>query len=362
MASIRQNAKTKRWLVDFKKGFRRKRFSFYTRREAEEFKRELLLNNLGIDTETQDRFLLSEAVDSYINSVTSVKATHTQRLEQIVFRDFKSYFQKAFLNEIGLAELQEYQGHLRSTILGQSVNRRFNSLCHFFKTCVDWKLIKENPTDNLRRLPSTCQKAKRALTTGELQKLFDSATPWLRDVLWFIFVYSLRRSQAAYLRWGAIDFNKRYVHLESSPGFDNKDYDSNTLPMTDDVEVFLKDLYEKARKSFKAKPNDYVFLDDRGEQIHPDRLTNCAKKLMKNVVGIENGAVHILRHTSLTMRHRQGVSLDDVRVIAGHSNVKTTMLYLHSEPEHLREAMSKTPLFKPNWNLKKSENGGNHGT
>ncbi len=86
----------------------------------------------------------------------------------------------------------------------------------------------------------------------------------------------------------------------------------------------------KAEKVSKASPNDFVFVDDRGVPIRPDRLTKEAKKLMKTTLVLTSGAVHILRHSSLTFRHRQGVSLDNVRAIAGHSNIKTTMLWLLS--------------------------------
>ncbi|MBI4402906.1 MAG: site-specific integrase, partial [Deltaproteobacteria bacterium] len=269
---------------------------------------------------------------------------------RLVFRDFRSYFKTALLDEIGLAELQTYQAHLRRSILGQSTNRRFNTLCHFFRTCVDWGLLKDSPAARLKRLPPSRVKAKRALGCEELKSLFEAASPWLRNVLWFVLACGVRRSQACFLRWGAVDFRARYVHLESSDGFENKDYEANTLPLTELTESFLRHLLAEALAGMRTTgPSDFVFVDDRGQPIRPDRLTKEAKKLMKQCLNLDSGAVHILRHTSLTMRHRQGVSLDAVRAIAGHSNIKTTMLYLHSEPEFLRAEMTRTPLFEPFW-------------
>ena len=117
--------------------------------------------------------------------------------------------------------------------------------------------------------------------------------------------------------------------------------------MTELTAQFLRMVLAKAEKASNITPKDFVFLDDRNEPIRPDRLTKEAKKLMKRTLGLTSGAVHILRHTSLTIRHRQGVSLDDVRAIAGHANIKTTMLYLHSEPEHLRKELYRTPIIEP---------------
>lgn len=76
--------------------------------------------------------------------------------------------------------------------------------------------------------------------------------------------------------------------------------------------------------------------------IRPDRLTHETKKVMKRDLGIFSGGIHLFRHTSITLRHRQGVSLDTVRAIAGHADVKTTQRY---EPEYLRQELSRTTLF-----------------
>ena len=108
-------------------------------------------------------------------------------------------------------------------MVGQTVNRRFTAICHFFRSCVDWGLIEENPTAKLKKMPPTRLRAKRALTEQELTTLLTAAKPWLRDVLWFILVCGLRRGQALFLRWGSVDFQRRYIYLESSDGFENKD-------------------------------------------------------------------------------------------------------------------------------------------
>lgn len=351
MATIRYKKESDKWFVDFRRGFTRKRIHFKTRREAEDFKRALLLRKSGLrDLPSElSEISVKEAVERYKTTVTSTKGKATQYFEEIVFRSLLKYFEGYLLSDICLPDLQEYQSHLRKSILGQSVNRRFNTLCHFFKTCLDWNLIEENPTQKLRKLQASNQRAKRSLSKEEIVKVLSSAKPWVRDILWFILVFGVRRSQATSLKWSAIDFRHQFVHLESSEGFDNKDYEANTLPMTEPMEYFLRRLYDNALRRGQVDPKDPVFVDSEGRAIRPDRLTKEAKKLMKRVLGLESGAVHILRHTSLTLRHRQGVSLDAVRAIAGHSNIKTTMLYLHSEPEYLREVLTKTPLVHPFW-------------
>ena len=354
MASIRQDPKSRKWIVDFKKGLSRRRLFFTSRRDAEDFRREFLLRDSGCIDPKLEQKSLGEAVDRYLKAVTAVKAPRTQTFESTVFRNFQSYFSRnVSIHDFGLAEAQNYQAHLKKNQLGQSVNRQFNTLKHFFKTLHEWHWIIENPCVNLKKLPETGQKAKRVFRVEELSLLFQAAKPWLRNILWFTLVFGTRRSQSCALRWDSVDLHGKFVHLEASEGFDPKDYEPNSIPMNSDMFEFLSELNIEARKRFKAKPNDHVFLDDLDNPILPDRLTHESHKLLKSVLGLEHGAVHIFRRTSVTLRHRQGVSLNDVKSIAGHSNVKTTALYLVSEPEHLREQLDKTPLLKPFWIKKK---------
>lgn len=341
MASIRKDKRSGKWIVDYKRGSKRRRVKLSTRREAEDYKRELMLRREGyVAQEIQTP--IQEAVRSYIANVTSKKSIFSQDFEPLVLEDLCKYFEGKNIQELGLLEIEKYQASLNKRLLGQTVNRRFNTIKHFFRKCIDWGYLKYSPAEKLESLTATNLKAKRALSREEMILVLGEAIPWLRDILWFIVETGVRRGQAVNLRWSAVDWSNHQVHLESSDGFENKDRKVHTLPMTEDLKTLLLDLHDKARKTFKAKPNDFVFLDDRGEKIRPDRLTHEAKKLLIRTLGLESGAVHILRHTSLTLRHREGVSLDTVRQIAGHANIRTTQIYLQSDGEHLRREMTRT--------------------
>jgi integrase len=347
MASIRKDKQSGKWIVDYKRGSERRRIKFSSRQEALDYKRELILRREGyVAQEIQTP--LQEAISSYIANVTSTKSKFSQDFEPVVLNDLCEYFEGKNVQELGLLELEKYQAALNKRLLGQTVNRRFNTIKHFFNKCIDWGYLKHSPAAKLKKLKATNLKAKKPLSREQMITLLRGAKPWLRDVLWFVVETGVRRAVAANLRWSAVDWTNNQIHLESSDGFENKDRKVHTLPMTEDLKTLLLDLHDKARRAFKAKPIDFVFLDDRAQKIRPDRLTHEAKKLLIKTLGVESGAVHILRHTSLTLRHREGVSIDNVRQIAGHANIRTTQIYLHADGEHLREEMSRTsPLPLP---------------
>jgi integrase/recombinase XerD len=50
---------------------------------------------------------------------------------------------------------------------------------------------------------------------------------------------------------------------------------------------------------------------------------------------------HLLRHSYITMLVTERVPLHDVQRLAGHSDLKTTALYLHANDERMRVAVER---------------------
>ena len=46
----------------------------------------------------------------------------------------------------------------------------------------------------------------------------------------------------------------------------------------------------------------------------------------------------------MTHALRSGVDIEAVRVLAQHSSIRTTQLYLAAEPAHLKQAVAKVPF------------------
>ncbi|HEY5536423.1 MAG TPA: tyrosine-type recombinase/integrase [Ignavibacteria bacterium] len=54
---------------------------------------------------------------------------------------------------------------------------------------------------------------------------------------------------------------------------------------------------------------------------------------------------HCIRHTFISSLIKSGVNINYVREIAGHSEIRTTMNYIHLSTEDLREAMNKIQIL-----------------
>jgi len=139
-------------------------------------------------------------------------------------------------------------------------------------------------------------------------------------------------------RWVDIDFEGKVFHIIDDGDTKTKDREERLLPMADDLAEMLR----VRRKRF---PNArLISLNDQGAaQGHFLRMLkeralraglNCRACVNKNGESCKNTAccerwiLHRFRRTFATSRHRDDASLLDLKKWLGHSDLKTTELYL----------------------------------
>ena len=53
---------------------------------------------------------------------------------------------------------------------------------------------------------------------------------------------------------------------------------------------------------------------------------------------------HLLRHTRASQLRLEGVALEDIKELLGHSNIQTTLIYAHIKPVDLKKKLK--PILK----------------
>ena len=86
-------------------------------------------------------------------------------------------------------------------------------------------------------------------------------------------------------------------------------------------------LLEKYYREYQSK--DYV-LNGQKEIQYSDRSVLQVVKQLADKAGINKRVyTHLMRHCSFTHLCESGVDINLIQKIAGHNNVKTTMIYTH---------------------------------
>lgn len=128
-----------------------------------------------------------------------------------------------------------------------------------------------------------------------------------------------RRRESLSLEYQKIDFKNDRLTLAGKTG-------SRTIPMLRPVKIVL----ERNKKDIGR-----VFPD-----WHPDTVSHWVQVTLKDA-GIVNHRLHDLRHSCATYLLKNGVALEVVQRIMGHSQISTTQLYAKVLDGILKTEMSK---------------------
>ena len=129
-----------------------------------------------------------------------------------------------------------------------------------------------------------------------------------------------RYSEIANLEWSKVNLLTQTLTVWRS-----KVNNETPLAMTDRVYAILNRRYE-------SKNSKHVFNNKDGEAR--GYSTQSIRKAIKRA-GLENSTTHTLRHTLATKLIQNGMSIYEVMVILGHSDINTTMIYSHLEQKQV---------------------------
>ncbi len=179
------------------------------------------------------------------------------------------------------------------------------------------------------------KRAPDPITEGELNRILDVAIVNERDYL--ILRLLARTGIRIGELYGVCKQGKRMYGIQKKDiDFQNKRMWVYTLKqkryvrrevLVDDATIVLLKRYTE-----KMKPDDYVFRSISYRQIQrlPKKYALLAD-IEKNV------SCHSLRHFFITNSWRKGIDIARLQYLAGHTDLKTTMIYTHVTTEDVEK-------------------------
>ena len=158
------------------------------------------------------------------------------------------------------------------------------------------------------------------LNRCELKELF--AVPKLlkqRIVLSLIYSAGLRGQEVINLKISDVDFERRTIHIRQS-----KYKKDRILPLSPTMAIGLK-------KYLKAE-NPYLWLFNGKEasgKYSVKGLSWIMRENLKKTSITKNVNLHSLRHSYATHLLEEGINIVTLKELLGHSQITTTMIYLH---------------------------------
>ena len=219
------------------------------------------------------------------------------------------------------------------------------TLLVFFRWCIKQGYLEKNPIIDIekpkleKRLPTKLTK-QIALQLLEIVYNYPYEYKFLRyrnHAIFSTFIFAgLRKQELLNLKYTDIDLENLTLFIRQGKG--NKD---RIIPISYTLAQSLKRYREERKRLNKTNPSFFSSLHG-----NIGFTNNGLKKLVERVretSGIKF-TVHKLRHTFATLMLEGGVDIYSLSKMMGHSDIRTTTIYLSASAEHLRLQMTKHPL------------------
>ena len=255
----------------------------------------------------------------------SGKGERTQQAYVREVRLLAQFYHKA-PDRISEQELQHYFLHRKNVDgLAPASMRICYSGIRFFSQHVlqrDWHTLTLMRAPTAHRLPAV-------LSIEEVRRLLTSATP-LPNQVYFTTVYSLglRLHEALSLQVSDIDGQRLQVHIHRGKGAKDR-----YVPLPEDTLALLRTSWTTHRNKtwlFPATGRDHKQSPTATSPMRRTSVQGAFRTAQQRASITKTGvAIHTLRHSYATHRLEAGVNPRLIQRYLGHTQLETTMVYLH---------------------------------
>lgn len=300
---------------------------------------------------TNDFFHHSDSFFEYRKTVYEI-SDETQRSNRIDLNLFKNYLEKNQVEYIdGPAVIGfQYELKLNRNNNGPSVNRKMFTLRSYTN------FLKLNQVDGAEWLPFQyvpkvrCGYVNRPyfLTLPQLKELFESIDRTtclgIRNYAIYSLMYGLGLRVGEVHRLKLSDLDLKNCSL-TVLGKGNK---QRTLHLTAELNDILCEWLTVRDNFYKSEQIDALFISKKGNPIAirtmEDNFKNIVEKAELNTKF--NVTCHTLRHCFATHLNEKNIDILVLQSLLGHSNPRSTQVYIHATEEKIRNALERLPAIQ----------------
>ncbi|MEG8989722.1 site-specific integrase [Ignavibacteria bacterium 4148-Me] len=210
----------------------------------------------------------------------------------------------------------------------------FRTLKAMFQKFVHWNFISKNPFTEVK-LPKQQVNEKKFFDNHSFISLISNEkNRKLRLLFLFDFYTGLRLGEIANLKWQDVNLKGKYISV-GNENFQTKSRKVRKVPLNDVALSILEELKSMSHNS------SYVFCKSNSFPFTTDYISKRFKKLLRANGYDENYSFHSIRHSTASNLACIGVPIPIIQQILGHSDIKTTMIYTHTNFNDVLSAIQK---------------------
>lgn len=228
-------------------------------------------------------------------------------------------------DRLGEQQIGDYLLHLINDkhFASGSLKVTYSAMKFFYGvTCPrDWDVLKKIKVPKQKTLPTV-------MTIGEVHRLI-AATKRHHNaaLLWTLYSLALRNEEGLNLEISDIDSERMTVHIHRGKGAKDR-----LLPLPHSTLQVMRNHWKQHRNTrliFPANGRNRKSASQSAKPMNASTIQGCVKRAAI-AAGIHKPvSPHTLRHSMATHLFEAGASLVWIQKFLGHSNLQTTLVYLH---------------------------------
>ncbi len=338
MGKIRQRGKI--WYIDYIVNGRRMRKRVGPSKTLAELALKdievrIAKNELGFLPKDSD---LQKLFREFLEYSKTNHAPNTIKRYAAIVENFRGYLVRLpFITKLSQLEakiFEDYKAYRKGQeAKPKTINMELQTLKSIMTLAVKWGYANDNPAKNVDPIKIIRQNEARFLTKEEYKKLLENCGGWLYPIFYTFLNTGMRKQELMTLEWVDVDFERNKIKIRVKDDWTPKTAERE-IPISNGLRTLLLEIKKRAGGSL-------VFHDDQGQKIENNKLRKELMKVTKRCGFGDVTKLHTLRHTFASHLVMKGVDLPTIKLLMGHSDIATTMIYSHLAQDHLSDVVSK---------------------
>jgi len=287
---------------------------------------------------------ISDLEKEVLNYVTQNLRRTTCLIYKRVLRDLLRILGNKPLKLISTSDIELFKSVRAKEVNHTTINIELSTLKAIFNIAVRFEWIVSNPCTRISKLRIP-QKEKLSYDDVQLKLIIENAkTNLMKRIIRFALLTGCRLNEILNVQWSDVDFASQSLTIRNKENFRTKTGKQRVIPLSNGLNELLREMnfrndYGNIHQINEA--SHYIFSLRYGARMRIDYVSKEFKKILRKLRFPEKFHFHCLRHTFITNLIKAGVNINYVKEIAGHSDIQTTMNYVHIVTDDLREAVNK---------------------
>jgi len=289
------------------------------------FKYKLQQQQNGVIPKEEKKFSFNRLCDVFLDYSKINKKSYNQDKSRVaLIRDF--FKNRRYIQDIKADDIEKFKAYLLTKNLSKTtVNRYLEVLSKMFNIAVNNEWILINPIKRDMKFPLKNYKV-RYVTVNEDNAIFNACSEDFKPLYITALNTGLRKANIRLLKWENINLKYRIIELTENKG--NKH-----------IKIYINDILYDLFKRL-PKTSEYIFINSRTGKPFSDEGMRDEWNRTKQKAKVHDLRFHDLRHTVGTRLAEQGVPVPVIKEILAHSDIRTTMRYVHSSSSQMVNAMN----------------------